>query len=83
MDNTSIHHVKRVTQSIQQTGAYLPPYSPDFNPLEESFAKVKTFLKSNQTAFNSIGSEHFLIMAAFNTVSTDDCIGYIRHAGYT
>ena len=51
MDNTSIHCVERVTQSTQQTGAiflYLPPYSPDLNPLEESFAKVKTSkIKSN------------------------------------
>ena len=42
MDNTSIHHVEEVATTIQNTGAilhYLPPYSPDYNPLEESFAK--------------------------------------------
>lgn len=43
MDNASIHHVERVITSIQNTGAivqFLSPYSPDYNPLEESFAKV-------------------------------------------
>ena len=86
MDNASIHHVERVAQSIQQTGAilrYLPPYSPDYNPLEESFAKVKAFLKSNEVALDNMGSEHLLLMTAFNTVTTEDCKGYIRHAGYS
>ena len=42
MDNASIHHVDRVVRSIQNTGAlirFLPPYSPDYNPLEESFPR--------------------------------------------
>ena len=48
MDNASIHHVQQVTTLIQNTGAilhYLPAYSPDYNPLEESFSKVKAFLR--------------------------------------
>ncbi|XP_065886097.1 uncharacterized protein [Dysidea avara] len=86
MDNASIHHVEKVAQSIQQTGAilcYLPSYSPDYNPLEESFAKVKAFLKSNEVVFDNMGSEHLLLMTAFNTITTEDCKGYIRHAGYS
>jgi len=51
MDNCSIHHVERVVELIESTGAlviFLPPYSPDFNPVEEAFAKVKAYLKANE-----------------------------------
>lgn len=44
MDNASIHHVDRVISHINEVGAivrFLPPYSPDFQPLEEAFSKVK------------------------------------------
>ena len=54
MDNASIHHIEDVVRTIHATGAilrFLPPYSPDYNPLEESFAKVKAFLKANQIAY--------------------------------
>ena len=84
MDNASIHHVADVVDRIQQTGAiirFLPPYSPDFNP-EEVFSKVKRFLVNNDVAFSTTSSPRFLITMAFNTVTTLDCIGYIKHAGY-
>ena len=44
IDNASIHHVDSVVQLIQNTGAliqFLPPYSPDLNPIEEAFSKLK------------------------------------------
>ena len=70
---------------IQNTGAilrYLPPYSPDYNPLEESFAKVKPFLKANEVIYEVTHTPQLIIMMAFNSVTTDDCMGYIKHAGY-
>ena len=70
---------------IQNTGAilrYLPPYSPDYNPLEESFAKVKAFLKANEVIYEVTHTPQLIIMMAFNSVTTDDCMGYIKHAGY-
>jgi len=85
MDNASIHHVDQVASAIQSTGAilrYLPPYSPDYNPLEESFAKVKAFLKENEVAYDTTDDPRLLIMMAFNSVTEEDCKGYIRHAGY-
>ena len=48
MDNFSIHHVPEVVKSIQDVGAliqFLPLYSPDFNPIEETFSKVKQSMK--------------------------------------
>ena len=84
MDNASIHHIADVVERIQQTGAilrFLPPYSPDFNPAEEVFSKVKKFLVNNDVAFSTTSST-FLIAMAFNTITTLDCISYIKHAGY-
>ena len=49
LDNASVHHVPEVVQSIEEIGAlvlFLPPYSPDYNPIEEAFSKVKTTLRS-------------------------------------
>ena len=85
MDNASIHHVDKVAKAIQSTGAiirFLPPYSPDYNPIEESFAKLKAFTKSNEVAFNATTSPHLLVAMGFNTITIEDCLGYIRHAGY-
>ena len=85
MDNASIHHVDRVVSTIQQTGAlvrFLPPYSPDLNPIEEVFAKVKSYLKANEVAYDVTSSPNLFITMGFCTVSSDDCIGYIQHAGY-
>ena len=80
MDNASIHHVDRVVATIQQTGApvrFLPPYSPDLNPIEEVFTEVKSYL-----AYDVTSSPNVLITMRFCTVSSDDCIGYIHYAGY-
>ena len=85
MDNASIHHVQQVTSLIQNTGAilhYLPAYSPDYNPLEESFSKVKAFLRDNNVSYETTGDPRLLIMMAFNSVTVEDCEGFIKHAGY-
>ncbi len=52
LDNASIHHVDGVVDLIESTGAlvvFLPPYSPDLNPIEEAFSKLKSTLKANET----------------------------------
>ena len=48
MDNLSVHKSERVRESIEGAGAqvlYLPPYSPDFNPIEEAFSKIKNLIR--------------------------------------
>ena len=85
MDNASIHHVERVHDIITGVGArllFLPPYSPDFMPLEEVFAKVKATLKANDSVYLSTWSPEQFLKLTFSTVTKDDCLGYIRHAGY-
>ena len=85
MDNASIHHIEQVATLIQNTGAilrYLPPYNLDYNPLEESFAKVKAFLKANEVIYEATHTPQLIIMISFNSVTANDCMGYIKHAGY-
>lgn len=83
-DNASIHHVDQVVDKITATGAlvrFLPPYSPDLNPIELAFGKVKAFLKQNEKAYQSTSSPRALA-SAFTTVTQEDCLGYMQHSGY-
>jgi transposase len=83
MDNLSAHKVEGIRQLIEAAGAtlvYLPPYSPDLNPIEQLFAKLKTLLRkaaarSVPALWDSIGS----LLAAF---TPQECSNYFRHAGY-
>jgi len=83
MDNLAAHKVAGVRELINATGArllYLPPYSPDFNPIENMWAKVKQILRSLAPR-----TEPELIRAAkiaFAAVSTTDCIGFFSNAKY-
>ena len=85
MDNASIHHMEQITDMIHGVGAlvrWLPPYRPDLNPIEEVFSQVKSYLKANESVYLSTSSPRRIISMAFNTVSHDHCINYVRHAGY-
>ena len=83
MDNLSSDKVAGVKPAIEAAGAvlrYLPPYSPDFNPIEQVFAKLKTLLRSTQartleTLWSAIGS-------LLDRFPPDECKRYIRHCGY-
>jgi len=84
MDNALIHHTDRVISLIQSTGAlvhFIPPYSPDLNPIEECFSKVKAFLKEHDNEMQADNIED-CVMQAFCTISSDDCAGWFHHAGY-
>lgn len=83
MDNLTPHKASGVRQTIESVGAelrYLPPYSPDFNPIENMWSKVKRELRS--LAARSIESLHDAIGTSLATVTPSDCIGYFRHCGY-
>ena len=83
MDNDAPHKSPAVLQAIQRTGAsvlFLPPYSPDLNPIEECWSKVKHCLRrlaarSRQTLDDAIAS-------AIDSVSPADAKGWFSHAGY-
>jgi len=83
LDNCSIHHVPEVAKSIQDVGAlliYLPPYSPDLNPIEELFSKVKKVMKTLELEMYQNDIET-LLLASFASVTTEDCAGWIHHTG--
>lgn len=83
MDNLATHKVAGVQAAIEAVGArleYLPPYSPDFNPIENLWSKVKRTLKSHapRTARRLLKAAG----AAFAAVTPSDCQGFFLHAGY-
>ena len=83
MDNLSAHKPKRIRELIEQRGCelvYLPSYSPDYNPIEEAFAKIKNLLRkaaarSKEALVEAIG-------AALSAITAEDIRGYFQHAGY-
>ena len=85
MDNASIHHINEVVQMIQGVGAmviFLPPYSPDYNPIEEPFSKVKTVIKDYESSFDSEGMDlEDIILSSFSSITREDCIHWIEHCG--
>lgn len=85
MDNCSIHHADSVKKLFQQAGIlliFLPPYSPDLNPIELAFAKVKRSLKENDELLQFAPDPLPIIRAAFNTITETDCNHWSVHCGY-
>jgi len=83
MDNLSAHKGERIRQLIEGKGCelvYPPPYSPDFNPIEQAFSKVKGMLRKAEAR-----TREALIEAmgmALSAVSARDASGFFRHCGY-
>ena len=77
MDNASVHHYEEVVDIVTGVGAiirHLPPYSPELNPIENAFSKVKAFLRANDSVSLSTHSPCTLVLMAFCTITKDDCI---------
>jgi transposase len=83
MDNLGAHQVDGVRELIEQTGAalcYLPPYSPDFNPIEKCWAQVKQRLRALKA--RSVATLQQALPEALSTVSSQNAANYFRHCGY-
>jgi transposase len=83
MDNLSAHKSPRIDQLIEATGARmlrLPPYSPDFNPIEMAISKVKTVLR--KLARRSVDGLFAGIGEALESIRPTDALNYIAHCGY-
>ena len=83
MDNLRTHHIQAVGELLHGAGAevlYLPPYSPDLNPIEKLWSKVKALLRKLRV--RSPGALDDAIRFALSCVSPDDCVGWFRCAGY-
>lgn len=83
MDNLSSHKRAGVREAIKAAGAhleYLPPYSPDLNPIELAFAKLKKLLRT--AAARTIEQLEQAIDATLEKFSNKECLNYFRHCGY-
>jgi len=83
MDNLSVHKGERVRELIEDRGCellYLPSYSPDLNPIEEAFSKIKGLLRKAQARSREALLE--AIGAAISAVSDRDALGFFEHSGY-
>jgi transposase len=83
MDNLSPHKNPRVRDWIESAGCrllYLPPYSPDFNPIENLWSKVKSHLRS--AAARTYDALQHAVTAALHAITPSDCQGFYRHCGY-
>ena len=84
MDNLGSHHVKGVAERIRAAGAtalYLPPYSPDLNPIEMLWSKLKAGFR--KWRIRSVDLLVAAIPSAFLLVSPDDCAGWFAADGYS
>jgi transposase len=83
LDNLAAHKQPEVGSAIAQAGAFLrflPPYSPDFNPIEQAFAKLKAFFRAARPRTFAHVCE--LMAAALGLFMPDECTNYFRHCGY-
>ena len=85
MDNASIHHVQSTIDLIESVGSrviFLPPYSPDLNPLEQVFGTVKAILKENDSVIQTCTSPRSCIAMAFSMIDQELCLKFCRYCGY-
>jgi transposase len=83
LDNAKAHHVEQVRELIEQAGAqvvYLPPYSPDLNPIELAWSKVKHFLRKAQARTKE--ALYQAIAQALQTISPHDARAFFHHLGF-
>jgi len=83
MDNLSAHKVEGVRQRIEATGAqllYLPPYSPDFNPIEKAWSKIKQHLRSAKS--RTVERLEQIIPQALQAITQQNAVAWFSHCGY-
>ena len=83
LDNLAVHKHPEIRTAIEGARAqvrFLPPYSPDFNPIEQAFAKLKAFLRAARPrTFDHVCE---LMAAAIGLFTPTECTNYVRHSGY-
>jgi transposase len=84
MDNLSAHKIASVRQSIEAAGAsllYLPPYSPDLNPIEKCWSKIKQVLRSRKA--RSVEALQAAMTVALASISPQNARAWLQFCGYT
>lgn len=83
MDNMSAHHARIVKDILDASGIryfYLPPYSPDLNPIEKMWSKIKAYLRKEKVRIASGLPD--AVEKAFSTIAISDCLGWFRSCNY-
>jgi transposase len=83
MDNLSAHKVPGVRERIEAAGAqllYLPPYSPDFNPIEKAWSKIKQHLRAEKSRTLAVWED--AIAQALQTITMQNASAWFPHCGY-
>jgi transposase len=83
LDNLSAHQVTGIEELLAACGAhllYLPPYSPDLNPIEKAWSKFKQFLRAAKA--RTAEALEQAVSAALQTITPDDAAAWFRHSGY-
>ncbi len=83
--NCSVHHVEGIVDMIHKVGAlvhFLPPLSPNHNPIEEAVSKVEGSLKTMDFEANGLEGPEALVLAALSSITSFDCQQWIDHVGF-
>ncbi len=83
MDNLSVHRAAAVRRLIEAAGCrlvFLPPYSPDLNPIEPAWSKLKALLRA--AGARSVDALHAALARLVDAITPGDARGYFRHCGY-
>lgn len=83
MDNLGSHKAKAIRQAIRAVGArawFLPPYSPDLNPIEQTFSKIKHWMRMAQN--RTIEDTWRYLGKLIGTITSTECANYLENAGY-
>jgi transposase len=83
LDNLAMHKQPEVQAALERVGArlrFLPPYSPDFNPIEQAFAKLKAFLRAARP--RSFDQVLALVATALGLFTPTECRNFVRNCGY-
>ena len=83
MDNLSAHKTQKVRELVEGAGCellYLPPYSPDLNPIEEAFSKIKSIVRKAEARTREALVE--ALGPALSSVTQEDASGFFEHCGY-
>ena len=80
-----MHHVQELKDLVRDAGIlllFLPPYSPDYNPIEELFSYAKYYLKEHDEIAQALNDVTSILQSAFDNVTSHQCNGWITHSGY-
>ncbi len=83
LDNCTVHHVNEVKRMFEDAGIlllFLPPYSPDYNPIEQTFSSVKYYLKDHDELLQSTTDPKDIVHAAFTSITSENCKAWITNS---